>query len=73
MKIMTGTKRETTISEWMETLDKYMNRANDSMECFRLFKQADDLTNLIEDCQKLLENAKNAKKAIEFMDNHGVK
>jgi len=73
MKIMTGTRREITTSQWMEILEKHMKRANDSMECFRRFKEADDLEHLIEDCQKLLENAKNAKKAIEFMDFHGIK
>lgn len=73
MKIMTGTRREITTSQWMEILEKHMKRANDSMECFRRFKKADDLEHLIEDCEKLLVNAKNAKKAIEFMDYHGVK
>lgn len=73
MQIMTGTKREITVFQWKEILEKYMKRANDSMECFRRFEEADDLGHLIEDCEKILENAKQANKAIEFMDENGIK
>lgn len=73
MQVMTGTKREITIFQWKEILEKHMKRANDSMECFRRFEEADDLEHLIEDCEKILENAKQAKEAIEFMDYNGIK
>ena len=59
--------------EWREILEKYMKRANDSMECFRRFSEASDLEHLIEDCERILENAKVAKKAIEHMDYAGIK
>jgi hypothetical protein len=72
MQIITGTRREITIREWREILEKHMKRANDSMECFRRFSEASDLEHLIEDCEKILENAKQAKKAIDHMDYHGI-
>lgn len=31
MQVITGTKREITISQWEEILEKYMKRANDSI------------------------------------------
>lgn len=73
MQIMTGSRREITIFQWKEILEKYMKRANDSMECFRRFEEASDLEHLIEDCEKIIENAKQVKKAIEFMDLNGIK
>ena len=47
MEIMTGSRREITIFQWKEILEKYMKRANDSMECFRRFEEASDLEHLI--------------------------
>lgn len=73
MQILKGTKRETTIMEWQEQLDKYMKRANASMECFRLYHGANDLIHLSEDCEKLVELCNHAKNAIEFMNAHGIK
>lgn len=73
MQILTGTRREITIMGWHEVLDKYMKRANDSMECFRRFSEASDLEHLIEDCENILENAKKAKEAIERMDVCNIK
>lgn len=73
MQIITGTRRQITILLWREELEKNMKRANDSMECFRRFSEADDLEHLIEDCERVLENARAAKKAIEHMDYIGIK
>ena len=73
MQVLTGTKREITIMQWKEQLEKYMKRANDSMECFRRFSESDDLEHLIEDCEKLIEAAKHAKSSIEFMDYNFIK
>ena len=73
MQVLTGTRKEITIMQWKEQLEKYMKRANDSMECFRRFSESDDLEHLIEDCEKLIENARHAKEAIEFMDYNFIK
>lgn len=72
MQILTGTKREITIAQWQEQLEKYMKRANDCMECFKLYRETDDLTHLSEDCEKLIELCKQTKEAIDFMDKHKI-
>lgn len=72
MQIITGTRREVTIMLWREQIEKHMKRANDSMECFRRFSEADDLDHLIEDCEKIIENAKRARDAIINMDVLGI-
>ena len=72
MQIITGTRREVTIMLWREQIEKHMKRANDSMECFRRFSEADDLDHLIEDCEKIIENAQRAREAIVNMDVLGI-
>lgn len=72
MQVLTGTKRQITIQQWQEQLEKYMKRANDSMECFRRYHESDDLERLIEDAQKIIENATHAKQSIEFMDMNNI-
>jgi len=73
MEILTGTKRQISVKLWKEQLENHVKRLNDSMECFRRFEEADDLEHLIEDCEKLAEIAKRAKKAIEYMDNNNIR
>ena len=73
MEILTGTKRQINVKLWKEQLEKHVKRLNDSMECFRRFEEADDLGHMIEDCEKLAEIAKQAKKAIEYMDYNNIK
>lgn len=73
MQVLKGTKIEITLMQWQEQIEKYMKRANDSMECFGRFHESDDLTHLIEDCEKLIELCNNAKEAIAFMNANGIK
>ena len=73
MQVLKGTKREITIMQWEEQIKRYMQRANDCVECFSLYHGVDDLIHLLEDCERLIEICKNAKEAIEFMDLHNIK
>ena len=73
MRVLTGTTREITIMQWQEQLEKYMKRANDSMECFRRFHETDDLIHLSEDCEKLIELCNHTKEAIGFMDKNNIR
>ena len=73
MEILTGTRRQISVKLWKEQLEKHVKRLNDSMECFCRFEEADDLEHLIEDCEKLAEIAKQAKKAIEYMDYNNIR
>lgn len=70
MQILKGTKREITIMEWQEQLEKYIKRANNSMECFRLYHEVDDIIHLTEDCEKIIDICNKTKKVISFMDSH---
>ena len=73
MQILQGTKREITITQWKEQLEKHIKRANDSMECFRRFHDSDSLEHLKEDAEKIIYYCEHAKEAIDFMDLHGIK
>ena len=73
MQVLTGARREITLIQWQEQLEKYMKRANDSMECFRLYHESDALIHLSEDYEKLIEICNHAKDAIAFMDTHNIK
>ena len=73
MEILTGTRRQISVKLWKEQLEKQAKRLNDSMECFRRCEEADDLEHLIEDCEKLAEIAKQAKKAIEYMNHNNIR
>ena len=72
MEIITGSKRQVAIKLWREQLEKYIKRANDSMKCFTLYNEADDLTHLIEDCEQIISTAKHAKEVIEICDKKGI-
>lgn len=72
MQIMTGTKREITIQTWEEQIEKHMKRLNESMECFRLFHDSDDLTHMLEDIKRLTEYVTGCRKAIKHMDLLGI-
>lgn len=73
MEILTGTKREITTKLWYEQIEKHIKTANDSMECFKRHGDIDSLIFLVEDCEKVIANAKHAIEAIELMDNAGIK
>ncbi len=73
MQVLTGTRREITVMEWQELLEKYMKRANDSMECFRRFQSKDDLEHLKEDAEELMKACSYAISAIKYMDANGIK
>lgn len=73
MQVLTGTRREITVMEWQELLEKYMKRANDSMECFRRFQSEDDLEHLKEDAQELMKTCSYAISAIKYMEANGIK
>lgn len=73
MQVLKGTRREITIMEWEEQLEKYVKRLNDSMECFRRFHEDSDAEHIMEDAEKLVEIAKHTKEAIYRMDLMGIK
>jgi len=73
MQVVTGTRREITIRQWEEQLEKYVKRLNDSMECFRRFHQDSDAEHIMEDAEKIVEIAQHTKTVIYNLDLMGVK
>lgn len=73
MHVITGTKREVTIMEHKELLEKDVKNLNDSMECFRRFNDSDSLERLVEHCNNLIKKATSAKEAIDFMDQNNIR
>ena len=65
-------KRQQTINEWLSVLEKQIKRANDSMESFRRFQDADSAERLKEDAHEIEETCKNLMEAIAFMDRHNI-
>lgn len=72
MQVLTGTKRQITIGLWQERIENQIQRANDSMECFRRYHEADDLQRLIEDAQRIIECATHCKQAIEYIKTNDI-
>jgi DNA gyrase/topoisomerase IV subunit A len=72
MTVLTGTKREITLAQWTEIIEKNINRMNNSMEGFRRFKDEDSLIFLIEDCEQIIGNAKKLLEVIEYMDINNI-
>ena len=72
MQILSGSKRDITMKQWEERVTREINRANAAAECFNVFGGADDLDSLIEHCESIIETARNAKSAIEFMNQHNI-
>lgn len=73
MQVLTGTKREITLREWDEQLDKAMKKLDESKQCYQKFRDPSHLDWMREDAEKLIEIVKNVKEVITFMDEHGIK
>lgn len=73
MQVLRGTKREITIMQWDEQLEKAKKRLEDSKKCFELYGDKDSKQWIEEDEKKVAEIEKHKKEAIAFMDAHGIK
>lgn len=73
MQILRGTKREITIMQWEEQLKRAKKRLEDSRKCYELFGGEDDKQRVVEDEQRVSEIEQKMKKAIDFMEEHGIK
>ena len=70
MQILSGTKREITLAQWYEKLQKAEKRLADSKECFRRFGDNEDW--IVEDQRKVDEIKQQIKEVTRYMDNHGI-
>ena len=73
MQVLTGTKRQITIMQWNEQLEKAKKRLAESEECYRRFGDPDMKEWVEEDEAKVAEIEKNIAKVIQFMDEHNIK
>ncbi len=73
MKIITGTKKEIALAEWTETIKEHQKRLDASIKCFELFKGIDDLDRIIEDCEKIIENAKHTQQVINYIKQNNIR
>lgn len=71
MQILRGTKREITLFQWNEQLEKAEKRLADSKECFRRFGDNEDW--VVEDQRKVDEIKQQIKEVIATMDKLGIK
>ena len=73
MQILKGTKREITIMQWDEQLEKAKKKLEESKKCFELYGDEDSKRWIEEDEKKVAEIEKHKQKAIAFMDEHNIK
>lgn len=72
MRILKGTKREITLMEWGEVLNKAEKRLEESKECFRRFGDEDSKKWIEEDQKKVDKIKQQIAEVIEFMDKHNI-
>lgn len=71
MQILRGTKREITLAEWNEQLQKVEKELADSEECQRRFGGHEEWVE--KDKKRVAEIKQHIKEVIEFMDKNNIK
>lgn len=67
------TRREQTIVEWRNQIQKRLKSIDNGFWCFTEYGDIEDVKRMIECGEELVGTLKNAKKAIEYMDKNGIK
>ncbi len=71
MQILRGTKREITLMQWNEQLEKAKKKLNDSRKCHELYGDHEDW--IEEDEKKVSEIKKHIQEVTEYMDKNNIK
>lgn len=71
MQILRGSKREITLMQWNEQLEKAQKRLNDSKKCHELYGDHEDW--IKEDETKVKEIENHIREVIEYMDKNNIK
>lgn len=71
MQILKGSKREITLFQWNEQLEKAKKRLADSKKCQELFGDHEQW--IKEDENKIREIEQHIKEVIEYMDKNNIK
>lgn len=72
MQILRGSKREITLMEWDEVLQKAEKKLEESKECYRRFGDEDSKQWIEEDQAKVDKIKKDIEKVNKFMDEHNI-
>lgn len=67
------TKREQTIVEWRNQIQKRLKNIDNAFWCFTEYGDVEDVEYMIECGEKLIETLKNTKKVINYIDKNGIK
>ena len=73
MQILTGSKREITLMQWNERLEKAKKSLEESKKCYEIYGDEDYKQWIAEDEQKVAEIEQHIKEVIAFMDAHNIK
>ncbi len=73
MQILVGSRREITLRQWDEQLEKARKKLADSEECQRRFGDKDSAEWVKEDRAKVEEIERNRAAAVAYMDAMGIK
>lgn len=72
MQVVAKTKKEQTMFEWNKILEKAKKRLANSKKCYELFGDEDSKRWIAEDEKSIKEIEGKIKKALAFMDEHGI-
>lgn len=73
MQVVIRTRRENTLIQWNEILEKAKKRLVNSKKCYELFGDDDSKRWIAEDEKAVNDIEEKIKKVIAFMDAHGIK
>lgn len=73
MQVLTGTKREITLMQWNEQLEKAKKELEESKKCYELFGDDDSKQWVEEDQKKVNKIEQQIKEVIAFMDANNIK
>ena len=73
MQVVIKTRRENTLSQWNEILEKAKKRLSDSKKCYELFGDEDSKRYVAEDEKAVNDIKEKIKKVIAYMDAKGIK
>ena len=73
MQILTGSKREITLMQWNEQLEKAKKRLEESKKCYELYGDEDSKQWIAEDQEKVNKIEQQIKEVIDFMDTNNIK
>ena len=72
MEIVIKTRRENTLCQWNEILEKAKKRLENSKKCYELFKDETSKEWIEEDTKAVKDIEDKIKKVVAFMDKHGI-